>query len=104
MRQLFSKADLRDLSLIVAVVMLLASVPPNPGFVVVSGPSRPELTVNICQPLQTFDRVSNILLARPATVSPEFVLCALGSTGVKKAVRVADLKVAPDTPPPKRAV
>ena len=102
MRQLFSKADVRDLSLIVAVVMLLASIPANPGLVVVSGPSRPELTVNICQPIQMLDRVSNTLLARPATVLPEFILRALGSTAVKETVRVVDCKVAPDTPPPKR--
>ena len=84
--------------------MLLASVPSTAGFVVVSGPSHPELTINICQPLQMFDRVSNTLLARPATVLPEFVLRDLGSTAVKKAVRLVDLKVAPDTPPPKRPV
>ncbi len=104
MRRLFSKADLRDLSLIVAIVMLLTSVPSNPGFVVVSGPSRPELTVNICQPIQMLDRVSNTLLARPATVLPEFSLRALGSTAVKETVRLVDGKVAPDTPPPKRRV
>jgi hypothetical protein len=104
MRQLFSKADLRDLSLVLAVVMLLASVPSNPAFVVVSGPSRPELTINICQPVQMFDRVSNILLARPATVLPEFVLRAVGSTAAKQAARLVDFKVAPDTPPPKRPV
>ena len=102
MRQLFSKADVRDLSLIVAIVMLLASVSANPGLVVVSGPSRPELTINICQPIQMFDRVSNTLLARPATVLAEFILRALGSTAVKNAVRLVDIKVAPDTPPPKR--
>ena len=102
MRQLFSKADVRDLSLIVAVVMLLASIPANTGLVVVSGPSRPELTINICQPIQMLDRVSNTLLARPATVLPEFILRHLGSTAVKKAVRLVDVKVAPDTPPPKR--
>jgi hypothetical protein len=104
MRNLFSKTDLRDLSLVVAIVMLLASVPSTAGFVVVSGPSHPELTVNICQPLQMFDRVSYTLLARPATVLPEFVLLDLGSTSVKKAVRLVDFKVAPDTPPPKRPV
>lgn len=102
MRQLFSKADVRDLSLIVAIVMLLASIPANPGLVVVSGPSRPELTVNICQPIQMLDRVSNPLLARPAMVLPEFILRHLGSTAVKKAVRLVDVKVVPDTPPPKR--
>ncbi len=103
MRQLFSKADLRDLSLVVAIVMLLASVPTTAG-VVVAGPSHPELTVNICQPIQMFDPVSNTLLARPATVLLEFVLRDLGSTAVKKAVRLVDFKVAPDTPPPKSPV
>jgi hypothetical protein len=102
MRQLFSKADVRDLSLIVAVVMLLASIPANPGLVVVSGPSRPELTVNICQPIQMLDRVSNTLLARPATVLPEFILRHLGPTAVKETVRLVERKAAPDTPPPKR--
>jgi hypothetical protein len=48
-----------------------------------------------------FDRVSNTLIARPATALPEFILRALGSTAVKNAVRLVDVKVAPDTPPPK---
>ena len=104
MRQLFSKADLRHLSLIVAIVLLLASVPSTAGFVVVSGPSQPELTVNICQPIQMFDRVSNTLLARPATVLAEFALHDLGSPAVRESLRLVDCKVAPDTPPPKRSV
>jgi hypothetical protein len=104
MRQLFSKAGLRDLSFIAAIALLLVSVPSTAGFVLVSGPSQPELTVNICQPIQMFDRVSNTLLARPATVLPEFVLRDLGSTAIKKTVRLVDCKIAPDTPPPKRLV
>ena len=104
MRQLFSKTDLRQLSLYMAIVLLLASVPSSAGFVVVSGPSQPELTVNLCQPIQMFDRVSNTLLARPATILPEFVLRDLGSSAVKESVRLVDCKVAPDTPPPKHAV
>ncbi|HKM99725.1 MAG TPA: hypothetical protein VJX23_04365 [Candidatus Binataceae bacterium] len=87
-----------------AIVMLLASVPSTAGLVVVSGTSHPELTVNICQPIQMFDRVSNILLARPAPVLPVFVLRDLGSTAVKKGLRLVDFKLAPDIPPPKRPV
>jgi hypothetical protein len=104
MRHLFSKRDLRDLSLIMAIVMLLGGVPATAGLVVVAGPSHPELTINICQPLQMVDLVSNTLLARPATVQPDFVLRDLGLTAVKKAVRLVDFKVAPDTPPPKLPV
>lgn len=104
MKQLLSKTGLRHLSFIVAIVLLLASVPSTAGFVVVSGPSHPELTVNLCQPIQMFDRVSNTLLARPAAVLPEFVLRDLGSAVGKETVRFVDCKVAPDTPPPKRPV
>ncbi len=104
MRQLFSKADLRDLSLVVAIVLLLASATSTAGFVVVSGTSYPELTINICQPIQMFDRVSNTLLARPAPVLPEFVLRDLGSTTPKQMLRLVDCKSAPETPPPKGSV
>ena len=104
MRGLFSKADLRALSLILAIVLFLGGARSTAGFVIVSGPSHPELTVNICQPLQMFDQISNILLARPATVLPEFALFDLGSTTVTKSVQSIDFKVAPDTPPPKHSV
>jgi hypothetical protein len=104
MRRLFSKTDLRGLSLIVAVVLLFASVPSTAGFVLASGPTHPEFTVNICQPIQAFDRMSNRLFARPATVLPEFVLRDLDSIAVREAVRLVECRVAPDTPPPKAAV
>jgi hypothetical protein len=104
MRGLFSKPDLRALSLILAIVLFLGSAPSNAGFVIVSGSSHPELTVNICHPLQVFDQVSNILLARPATVLLEFALFDLGSTTVTKPAQPVDLKLAPDTPPPKHLV
>ena len=91
MRQLFSKAELRDLSLLVAIVLLLAGIPSTAGFVVVSGPSQPEFTVNICQPIQMFDRVSNTLLARPATVLPEFVSRNLGSPAVRESIAISRL-------------
>ena len=104
MRGLFSKADLRALSLILAIVLSLGSAPSTAGFVIVSGPRHPELTINICQPLQTFDLVSSVLLARPAAILPEFILRDLGSAVAKSEFRLVDSKVAPDTPPPKHLV
>jgi hypothetical protein len=101
MRQLFSKAGLRQLSFIVAITLLLAGGPSAAGFVIVSGSSQPEFTINICQPIQMFDLVSNTLLARPAAVLPEFVRRDLGSAMVRESVRLVDCRVAPDTPPPK---
>ena len=102
MRNLFSKTNLRDISAVLAIVLLLVSFPSTAGLVIVSGPSHPELTVNICQPLQTFDLVSSVLLARPATVLPEFIIRDVGSDVAKREFRLDDLKIAPDTPPPKR--
>jgi len=87
-----------------AAVLLLASAPSTAGFIVASGPTHPEFTVNICQPIQAFDRMPNTLLARPATTLPEFVLRDLDSTAVREAVRLVDYRVAPDTPPPKANV
>jgi hypothetical protein len=103
MRRLFSKADLRHLSLAVAVILLLASAPSTAG-VVVFGSSRPELTINICQPVQSLICVANILLARPAAVSPEFVLGDLGSIAARETPQLIDFKVVPDTPPPRHFV
>jgi hypothetical protein len=97
----FQKQTLRDLSLVLAILMLVASLPSNAGLVVIPGPSRPMLTINICQPLQSLVRTSNILLARPATVLPDFVLRDVGSTAVNNAVQLIEFRVAPETPPPK---
>jgi hypothetical protein len=103
MRQLFSKADLRNLSLVVAIALLLASVPVTDGLVIVAGPSQPELTANICQPLQTFSLTLNTLLVRPAPTVPVFLLCDLGLAVIETTARRVDYREAPDTPPPKLA-
>jgi hypothetical protein len=104
MRQLFSKGELRTLSSVLAVVLLLISVPLSGGIVLVSGPSQPELTINVCQPIQAFDRVSNTSLARPAVNVPQFVLSFLDSLTAEAITVVSERNVAPDTPPPKRLV
>lgn len=96
-----SKRDLRDLSLVLVIVLLLVSFPSTAGFVIVPGPSQPELSVNICQPTQTFDRMADLLFLRPPIVFPESVLRDLGSTAFKYTVELIDFRVAPDTPPPK---
>ena len=103
MRRLFSKTQLRDCSFPLAVILLLASASSTAGLVIVSGPAQPEWTINICQPLQTFDRVSNTLLARPAPEMPAFVLDDLGLNAASEILRLVDRRVAPDTPPPKHS-
>ena len=101
MRQAFSKFELRTLSCMIAAVILLGGLSVGSGVAIVSGPHHPELTVNICQPLQTFSLVLNALLARPAPTVPEFVQCDLGSAVLGETDRSLDNWEAPDTPPPK---
>lgn len=101
MRQLFSKSDLRALSSILAVILFLASAPLGVGIVVVAGPSHPELTVDICHPIQALDLVPALLLARPAAPVLESILRDCGSMTADTAPQLVELRIAPDTPPPK---
>jgi len=101
MRHRFSKVDLRVLSSLIAVALLLASVPLSAGVIVVSGPSHPELTINICHPIEASGLVSSTLLARPAVTVPQWVLLVQGSSPPVSAARLVEHRVAPDTPPPK---
>jgi hypothetical protein len=101
MRQLFSRTDLQALSSVLAVVLLLSSLPLTNGVVIVSGSSQPEFAINICRPIHALDRVSNTLLARPAVNVPQFALPFLDLLRATPGARVVERNVAPDTPPPK---
>jgi hypothetical protein len=101
MRRLLSKSDLQTLGFALAIVVLAASLPFAAGVVILSGHNEPELTVNTCQPLQTFNLTLNTLLAAPAPAVPEFVLLDLGSSGDAAPARLVDHRATPDTPPPK---
>lgn len=104
MRHLFSKSDLRTLSSILAVVLFLAGAPLSAGVVVVGGPNHPELTADICHPIQSIALVPGTLLARPAVTVLESWLRDLGSMIADTAAQSVELRIAPDTPPPKLPV
>src|SRR5579863_5665683 len=99
MRRLFSKSDLQTLGLFTALVVLSTTLPLSIGTIIISDHGQPEITENICQPLQTFNLVFNALIARPAPTLPEFALCDMGSALPGEAARTVDHKQAPDTPP-----
>jgi len=104
MRKLFSAADLQALSVVMAVALLLSTIPLTSGVVIVFGPAQPELTINICHPLQTFEGTSNTILARPAATGLGFGLPDFGFISLKPSTQPNDRNVAPDTPPPKHLV
>jgi hypothetical protein len=101
---MFPKTDVRVISLIVAAVLLLGSIPLDAGVIVTLSSGRPELTSDICQQPATMDRVADGLLARPAIAIPEFVLPLSGWVTPSAASRPLDYREAPDTPPPRQTV
>jgi hypothetical protein len=104
MRQLFSKTDLHAFSSVLAFMLLLSTIPLTSGVVLVPGPSHPEFTINICQPIQILNHASNTILARPSVNVPHFVLFFGSSLKATPAVRVVEHNVVPETPPPKPLV
>lgn len=77
-------------------------MPQSPGIVVVHTPSGPQLTGNICHPLQSFDRASEeeVTSGQPVqTIRP--ILRSLGRACEQKASKTSELKFATDTPTPK---
>jgi hypothetical protein len=104
MRDRVPKADVRIVSLIVAAVLLLGSIPLDAGVIVTLNSGCPQLTADICQQPATMDRVADGLLARPAIAVPEFVLPLSGWVTPSVASRPLDYRTAPDTPPPRHTV
>jgi hypothetical protein len=104
MRRLFSKAGLRAFSSVVALVLLLGTIPLTSGVIIVSAPGHPEITVNICTPTQMLSYASSSTLARPSVNVPRFVLFIQGSLQATPSVEVVKCNEPPDTPPPKQFV
>jgi len=104
MRRLLSKTDLQVFSSFLALALLLSTIPLTTGIVVVTGPSHPEFTINICQPIQILNHPSHFSLARPSLNLPRFVLFSHGARDDTPVVGVVERNVAPETPPPKPLV
>jgi len=95
-----SKSDTRVLSAILAVAILLGSIPLSAGVTIVAGATQPTFTVNICQPLQPAAGISSNPLARPAATPPQLLLLEHGTISAGAQKSAADLRIAPESPPP----
>lgn len=104
MTQLLSKTHLQAVSSILAVVLLLSTIPLSTCVVIVPGQGSPEFTINLCQPAQLFGQASNNIIARPSANAPQFILFLRGPLKTAPLAPVVDYHVAPETPPPKPLV
>jgi len=102
--RLFSKSDLRALSTILAIALLIAGAPSTAGVALFAGPNHPQLTIDLCHPVQSFDRAANILLARPAPITFEHVVGNLTTVAAEIPARIDDYISGPEPPPPKQLI
>jgi hypothetical protein len=91
----------RQLSAVVALLFIFCGMPFNLGLTIVSGPAVPTLTVNICHPLQTATASSLSAIARPAPDAMRVVLPKSGSISSELMASLIDLRIPPESPPPK---
>jgi hypothetical protein len=102
--QLLSKTHLQGVSSILALVLLLSTIPLSTCVVIVPGQGSPEFTINLCQPAQLFGQASNNIIAHPSANVPQFNLFLRGPINTTPLAPVLDYHVAPETPPPKALV
>ena len=88
-------------SSMLALVLLLSTLPLNSSVVVVSDKGGPEFTINICQPAQLFGQASNNIIARPSANLPQLVLFSFGPLKATPLAVLTEHQVSPETPPPK---
>ena len=102
MSLLFAKCRSRGISAVLAAVILLGSVPALSGTYIASGPEHPQITLDVCNPLQRPSPVSKVFLAHPDSgILPEPVFEFQGTIPESSTLRLIDLTFAPDPPPPK---
>ena len=92
---------MRQLAAAMAFVMMLASLPAM-GVIVVSDPSGPAISMDICHPLQSLGTATGaVTIARPA--QPRMVAKIVPRESAVQFVSIAKTRFAeaPDPPPPK---
>jgi hypothetical protein len=99
-----TKCSSRLMSLLLAFCILLGSFTVVTGLRVTPGPAHPEISLDVCHPLQTPNLVASVLIARPAAGLSEPVIYSQGSIAERSAARLTEYAFAPDPPPPKALV
>jgi hypothetical protein len=99
-----SKCKTRGLSAFLALSILLGSLCVVTGLCVVPGPDHPQVALEMCHPLQSFNVVSTPLIAPPASSFQNPVFYAQGAIPERAESKIVNLSVAPDPPPPRAAI
>lgn len=99
-----SNCKTRGLSALLALSILLGSFCVVTGLCIVPGPDRPQVAVDACHSLQTFNLVSTVTIARSdwslATPAP----AVREGIAERPRIKISNLNFPPDPPPPKAAI
>jgi hypothetical protein len=97
-----SSLNVSRLSALLALLFALSSVPINVGLIVLSGSAAPTISIDICHPLQSATVSPLPAMARPAPDESQSIVLRQWGTLAPAPVKAAtDLRIKPDTPPPK---
>ena len=96
-----AKHRLRGLSGVLALCLLLGSFSVVTGLCIASGPEHPEISLDVCHPLQAPNLVTTILIARPASKLSEPLMWPQGSTVERLLAEITEFVLTPDPPPPR---
>jgi len=91
----------RALAVLLASCLLLGSFSVVTGLCIKPGPERPELSLDVCHPLQAANPVANVVAARPASGLSLSAIFPRQSIVERPVARLIDFIFTPDPPPPK---
>jgi len=81
--------------------ILIGSFSVIQGLCIVSGPDHPEISLDVCHPIQGINLVTIVSIARPASNSYEPSRFPADRVVAPASAKILDLSFAPDPPPPK---
>jgi hypothetical protein len=96
-----ARHGLRGLSGVLALSILIGNFSVVTGLCLTPGPDRPQISLDVCHPLQTPNLVANTLLARPAAGLSQPRIRSLGSVLELPSAKFTKNVFSPDPPPPK---
>ena len=104
MRLVLTRWKLPHVSLLLAACVLIGSFSVATGLRIVPGPDRPEISLDVCHPLQTLNFTTATLIAPPPSGPATPLFYEQGVIAQGPAARTIDRSFAPVPPPPKRLI
>lgn len=104
MHLLLARFRSRGLSAFLAIAILVGCLSVITGLSITRGPEHPEISLDMCHPLQAPIVAASVIVARPAAEVSEPMIYPQGSIIEHPAARLVEFIFTPDPPPPKAHV